>query len=77
MPARTASGLFDHHQPASDAAYNREAHMGQQRAFVKGRGAVPLTFSVPGLKGGRAQGIPEPVKKGTHTFVSPLVTLGY
>ena len=26
-----------HHQPASDAAYNREAYVGQQGGFVKGR----------------------------------------
>jgi len=28
--------LVSHHQPASEAAYNREAHMGQHTAFVKG-----------------------------------------
>ena len=26
-----------HHQPASEAAYNRDAYVGQQGAFVKGR----------------------------------------
>jgi hypothetical protein len=33
-----ADGVWpvSHHQPASDAAYNREGHMGQQVAFVKG-----------------------------------------
>ena len=38
-----------HHQPASDAAYNRERHMGQLTAFVKGG-----TVTFP-LGGGQSQ----------------------
>jgi hypothetical protein len=29
--------LVSHHQPAGEAAYSREAYVGQQGAFVKGR----------------------------------------
>jgi hypothetical protein len=29
--------LVSHHQPASEAAYNRDTYVGQQGGFVKGR----------------------------------------
>ena len=29
--------LVSHHQPASEAAYSRDAYVGQQGGFVKGR----------------------------------------
>ena len=43
-----------HHQPASDAAYNREGHMGQQGAFVKeGTVTFPRAAAKPGAAAGK------------------------
>jgi hypothetical protein len=38
--------LVSHHQPASEAAYNRDAYVGQQGAFVKGGGTSRLWLSI-------------------------------
>ena len=40
--------LVSHHQPLGAAAYNRDAYVGQQQAFVKGRPVAQL----PGGGGG-------------------------
>jgi hypothetical protein len=39
MPKREASGLISHRQPAGDAAYNRDAYVGQPGAFSSAHGA--------------------------------------
>ena len=44
--------LVSHHQPLGAAAYNRDAYVGQQQAFVKGRPVAQL----PGGGGGGATG---------------------
>lgn len=64
--------LVSHHQPAGEAAYNRDAYVGQQGAFVKGgaMGTAIFPATAPDRKARRGKtAVP---LQGTGTALSPF-----